>query len=117
MSEGQKPLSAEAIQKIGRMRENLNDIASILGEKFVALSIQIKEISNLLAGNVRENWGTITSKLDAFAESIRLSPEMGLNMKADISEKLRTIREKFFAKGGVKSPEIGLSYQQMAEGK
>jgi len=84
----------------------LEEVGKLLDGKFTTLAKQMREITNLLKGDIREKWGLVNSKLESFIESIRLEPGIGLKMKADISQRIRSLREKYFTKVEKESPDI-----------
>jgi peptidoglycan hydrolase-like protein with peptidoglycan-binding domain len=78
-----------------------NDLKSIsekLGSSFADLQKEISSIIELLKANARENWKDITQSIDSFMEKVRLTPDMTLQMKADISKRMQSIKEKYFSK-------------------
>lgn len=83
---------------IEQIMAGLEEVGKILDGKFTTLAKQIKEITDLLKGDIREKWGLVNSKLESFIEWIRLEPNIGLKMKADISQRIRSLREKYFSK-------------------
>lgn len=82
---------AETVRKIS---ENIESITRMLGERFQDFKGQLQEIANLLKGNVRENLNAIIARIESFAESVRLDPKMGLDLKARISNVLRDIKAR-----------------------
>lgn len=87
---------AETFRKVS---ENIEGIARMLGERFQDFKGQLQEIAQLLKGNVRENLNAIMARIESFAESVRLDPKMGLDLKARISNVLRDIKARLSKSG------------------
>lgn len=76
----------------------IQKLADSLRAKFKNLAEELDKILASIVENAGVNLKWVGEKIDAFLEKIRLVPEMSLNMKSGITNKLRAIREKYLSK-------------------
>lgn len=87
-----------SFEKVQQIIGDFDELTKTLWDKASIVRKNIEDIINLLKWNVKENFSGIMTRIDSLIESLRLSSDISLDLKARISRKLKEIKDSFLDK-------------------